>query len=119
MVVALGELTPSNLRLSEDAVLGTVISTLLVVCPLATVMTCGVVRLPPLLVLPPPVGGAGAGAAGVVLVVEFEPPPQPIQQRTRNSAGKYRIRIAVEGEPQLSSIKMRRFWAVLHLRGGC
>jgi hypothetical protein len=25
----------------------------------------------------------------------------------------------VEGEPQLSSIKMRRFWAVLHLRGGC
>jgi hypothetical protein len=76
MVVALGELTPSILMLMVDAVFGTRMSVPLVACPDATVMTCGVVRLPPLFDVPPPAGGGvgvvGAGVgAGVVVVVVF------------------------------------------------
>ena len=91
IVVAPGEFTPSSVTLNAAAVFGTMMFTPLVGCPLATVTTCGVVRLPPEFAVPPVEGGVAGG--GVVVVDVEDPPPQAIQQTARSNTGRDRNRI--------------------------
>jgi len=97
IVEAPSELTPSNFTLNADAVFGTRMLMPLVACPFATVITCGVVRLPPAFEVPVGGGGAvgvvGVGGVGVVEVVLEEPPPQPIQQTVRSTTGRKGMRM--------------------------
>jgi hypothetical protein len=83
--------------------LGTMMLVPVVLCPFATVTTCGVVRLPPLLEVPPDEGAVGV--VGLLLVLE-DPPPQAIKPAASSKTGSIGTRISLPRS--LASLSSRR-----------